>query len=686
MPSSTRPTLAFPSGPGLALLAGLALAFAGAAAGRTAEPAPQVVVRTDQPDGRFLHERFTNATYGAAYGQTTAPLADAALQWVRASNALSYVRCWNWLGEGVPKDHPEWVAGCRVVRSGPGGQPVYQWEGLERVLDTLLAAGVKPFVVCGGLPDALAEGPVRRNESGAAVNRPRDYARYQDLIAQMFRRLQKTYGADEVRTWYFEVWSHPDHEGSWEGGRPAPFTGEVTAEQAAPFLRLYDHFAAAADSVDPKIRIGGPGLAGDRSFLRRFLEHCARGTSAATGRPGVRLGFVSWSRYGSVPDIVAWNRQMRGLVETEFPELKGLEYVLSEHGPSPTAPDRANEMTEAARLAALVDAASGDAKGADLLFRAGDLVDDHFNGSRALVTRIGENSVPLPAFRLYMLLGKMGAERLKTEVSGGVGAVAARPVAKQQRNSNQVLVYRYEPGTAPGAGEPVTVKVRFAGLDRNLLRLPARVYRIGAGAHAPYEEWVAAGRPRPAAASLGQKLAGTGLFPAAWEDPAVALRNGEAEVEVKLAPNETALVTLAAEPAYEAQVGARGKRLRKAEEEYALAIDAIGRRILPKAEEGFRRVAEKYADTFWKEVSLYSLVSLYEVEMKSPAQAEAARRELLALPLDDHSRLRLLERLRVDALRKQDSAGVASIGAEVRALEERLAALRRWELRRYAGE
>jgi hypothetical protein len=681
-------------------LAGLNLTPAGGA-----EPAPAaVVVHTDQVSGRLVPDSVTNASYEAVYGQTTSPLADAAFQWVRATNSLSYVRCYNWLGDGIPRNRPEWFAGCRVARRGPAGQIVYQWEALERVLDTLIASGVKPFLVCGGVPDALAAGPIRRNEGGQAANRPRDYAQYQDMIAQMVRRLVKTYGVEEVRTWYFEAWSQPDHEGSWEGGRPAPFAEDADDAAVEPFCRLYDHFAAGVLSVDEKLRVGGPGLAGDLSFFRRFLAHCARGPNAVGGRVGARLDFISWHRYGTVADIVRWNAELRGIVEKDFPELKGAQYVLSECGSGLIEGSRALSAYEAARMAALLDAnnrasENGAAKGVDLMFRTGDLTDDHFDGFRPLITRIGLNTVPTPAFRLYMLLAKMGLERLKAEAPDGVGVVATRASTRTSRNATQALVYRYDPSVLPGAGEPGPVRVRFTGLPPTLLRLPLRVYLIDEQHNAPYEAWVAAGRPKPtvrpgedapaiqdgALRELGARLAGEGVFPPFQENLSAFVNNGEAFVDLQLAPNAVALVTLGVEPTYDVELSRRGERLRKAEADFAAAAEIRAARQVDRAVEALREITTRYADTYWREAALYSLVGIHELDQRNPTQAETVRRELLQLPLDDFTRLRLLERLRVDAARRGAGPEVEARTAEIAVLEAALAAQRQWPLRRWLG-
>jgi xylan 1,4-beta-xylosidase len=649
-------------------------------------PAPAaVVVKTDEAEGPFAAERFTNISLDAIYGQTTTLLSDPAFAWVRATNALSYVRCYNWLGDGIPRNHPEWFSGCRVVREGPKGEPEYRWEGLERVLDVLVASGVKPVIVCGGIPDVLAAGSIRRNEGGAAVNRPKDYARYQDMITQMVRRLEKTYGDKEVRSWYFEVWSQPDHEGSWEGGRPIPFKSPTTADKVEPFTRLYDHFIAGATAADSRLRLGGPGLAGDPSFLRQFLEHCTRGKNAVTGKRGTRIDFISWNRYGSVGNILAGNAELRGIVETDFPELKGTEFVLSEHSNGMPGGDTANTAVEAARLAALLDGNVRSARGVDLLFRAGDLVDDHFDGSSPLVTQIAQNTVPLPAFRFYMLLSKMGRERVKAEAPAGVGVLATRPGGKTQRGAMQVLLYRYDPAAPAGGGQPVTVRLRLTGLPASLLRLPMRLYRIDSESSAPYETWTAAGKPRPAPGELGAKLVGVETFPPAEEKPGVPVNSGEVIVELKLPQNGVALVTLGAEPSSDAAICERGERLRRAEQDYALAAELQRAREYSRAAEMLRKIQKEYADTFWAEVALVSLVSLYELDIKSPQQAEAARQELLALPLDDLTRVRLLERLRVDAVRRRDKKGVEALARQIAEIEKRLAAQRQWPLRRYSG-
>ncbi len=651
-------------------------------------PPVEIPIRLDQVRGPFRAERIANASVDALHGQHGSELGEAALSWMRVSQAVGFVRCSTWLGEGSLQRRPEWLTGTLFFQPPaplPAGAPTAanRWEGMERVLDGLVLSGVRPFISCGGLPEAFLEGTPRRNDAGAAVNAPQDYKRYQEFMTQMFRRLLRVYGEDEVRSWRFEVWSQPDHEGSWAGGRAAPFEGEPGPGQVERFLRLYDHFAAAADAVDPQIPIGGPGIAGDPRFLRRFLEHCARGTNFATGKTGARIQFVSWHAFGSVEQILRRNEEFRAIAEAALPGRKDLEFVASDTISGGGAGDAPNQVGEASRLAALLDGTLRSPRGADLIFRRGDLAADHFEGERPLVVRVGRNTVPTPAFRLFQLLTRMGPVRVAAEPGGdGVGAVVARTSPRLPGTSMQALLYRRR-----GADKAdLPVRLRVSGFPARVVSLPLRVYQIDASHLAPYEAWVAEGKPRPAPDALGAKLAGTVPLPFLREEPLIRVEGGAATVDVVLPPGGVTLVILGAEPQPAKVESERRRRLEKAEEAFSGALDLQQRRSFPPAVDALRKVQKDFADTAWAEAALQNLVLLYELDLKSPEQADAIRRELLSLPLDPITRTRVLERLRVDAVRKADSRRIRELTATIQAIEARLTALRRWDLRRYEGD
>ncbi len=683
---------------------GFAVAVLALSAARGQEaraPVPDVVVRVNEVTGRFVPERFNNLATDGLYGVLNSPLADAALEWARATRGLSYVRCWNWLGDGYSRSQPRWQSGCGVVPAA--GAPA-RFEALEQTIDALLTAGVKPWIVCGAMPDALAEGPVRRNDGGGGINAPRDYEQYRDLLTQMFKRLLKTYGAREVRTWYFEAWAQPDHEGSWAHGRAAPFATPVEAPQCAPFLRLYDAFTAAAVAADRNLAVGGPGIAGDESFLRRFLTHCTTGKNAFTGQPVVRPRFVSWCAYGSPEAIVARNATLRRLVAKEFPELTGLEFAAVESTGGPGSETEADRVGEAARLAAVVIRTAASDQPVDWYFRSGCLIDEQFDGDRPLITRLGRFTVPTPAFRLAGLLEKLSSERVATSVPSGVLALATVPAGKALKSNAQLLLCR-DPGTAPAGGK---LKVRFTGLPASLLKLPVRVYLPEL--HGVHEQWTAAGMPtiraedsperqrqsQNALETIAQAMLGERPLDADRMQNDLAVRGGEASLEIELGPGGTALVTLGTEPSFDIAVGQRAERLRKAQDEFAAAAElqvrgsqtagtATRTDLFERAVAALRQIQNRYADTAWRKAALGALEGIYELDLKSPEQAEAVRGEILALTLTADERLALLRGRRVAAARSADQEAVRKLTAEMAGLEKAVAASKVWAVRRYEG-
>lgn len=657
-------------------LACVALALALAARGQEPDATPHatVAVSAERPTGRFSGLDFANISCEAAYAATAGPQAEAAFAWVRVTRGLSYLRCVHWLGDGVPQRTPDLPSGCRVV---PGTRPeTYNWGQLEEVLDTLVQAGVAPVICFAGLPDSLLEGNPRRNETGAAANPPRDLPRFRDLVTQTLRRLIRTYGAEEVRSWYFEVWNQPDHAGSWLGARPLPSPGPPPEEHVRGFLRLWDEFAAGAAAADARLRIGGPAIAGDLEFLRRFLAHVSR-------EGALRPSFISWHQYGEPEVVLARNREIRRLVREEFPALAGARLLVTESGLGPSAGARADEHGEAARWLGLVEASTGAEPGADMLFRAGDLVDDHLQGYRPLATLMGRRVVPMPAFRAFMLLSRMGAERVMAEGDRSVGVLATR-TSPRAPGAVQVLLFRHERGDA--AAGPVQVTLRVSGLPPALLRIPMRQYLLGPESHGVREAWVKAGSPRPAPADLADRLIGPDALPPQLEDPAWKVEQGQAVVPVTLPAAGVALVTLGAEPVVDVALSRRGERLRRAEAEMARARELQERGALEQSAHRYRAVAQRYGDTRWRDAALRALLSLYDSALRSPAEAEAVRRELLTTPLDGGDRVALLTRLRADALRRNEQTAVADLAEQLRALEERLRRLREWPLRRYRGE
>jgi xylan 1,4-beta-xylosidase len=159
------------------------------------------------------------------------------------------------------------------------GQPVYTFSYLDQSYDGLLANGVRPFVELSFMPKKLASKDMPHAFwYKPNVAPPKDYAKWDDLIAQFAKHLIERYGIDEVRQWYFEVWNEPNLD-FW-GGDP----------KQATYWELYDHTARALKAVNERIRVGGPSTA-QAAWADAFIQHCSENH--------VPVDFISSHVYGN---------------------------------------------------------------------------------------------------------------------------------------------------------------------------------------------------------------------------------------------------------------------------------------------------------------------------------------------------------------------------------------------------
>jgi xylan 1,4-beta-xylosidase len=151
------------------------------------------------------------------------------------------------------------------------GRAIYNFQYVDELFDKMLEIGIRPFVEFGFCPGDLA------TEKGTVFwwkghgSPPRDYLIWGELIRRTVLHWISRYGADEVRTWYFEVWNEPN---LW------PFFHGTKSQ----YFELYKVTAQAVKGVDARLRVGGPATSNfvpdarfdgekeDISFHRLFRE------------------------------------------------------------------------------------------------------------------------------------------------------------------------------------------------------------------------------------------------------------------------------------------------------------------------------------------------------------------------------------------------------------------------------
>lgn len=348
--------------------------------------------------------------------------------------------------------------GIEVYSEDENGNPVYDFSRVNRIFGEFVKRGLKPVVECDYMPKGLTGRSLDAsigNDEGMSVKNegPEDWNKWHDLLVAFTENLIETFGANEVRTWYFEVWNEPD---GWK------------QTEIQTFYKLYDVFVDAVTSVDPELKVGGPACYHE-SFLKEFLDHVVYGTNHVTGQTGTRIDFISYHIYGLSggwlngepkihPQVQRFSQSIlwiSRLVE-KYPDLKGVEFHVNEWGMSShfqksvaDYPDLAYRNTEesALFLTKMVDHlfAIEDNYGfptSMLLYWGGSWEahkDAYFIGHRALTT--GAN-IPKPVQTGYEMLAKLGKSRLEvqgTRTGERVGVIAT----KSSDRELQMIVYNY---------------------------------------------------------------------------------------------------------------------------------------------------------------------------------------------------------------------------------------------------
>ena len=431
-------------------------------------------------------------------------------------------------GDGVAE--LKWSS-TNVYREDAAGKPIYDFTVLDAIFDEFKAAGVTPMVELGFMPRDLASGTndyqVRypgRTTSGSVQSPPKDYAKWQELVRVVTAHLAQRYGADTVRTWYFEVWNEPNID-YWHG----------TPQQ---YWQLYDHAVAGVRAALPGALVGGPATTGPNDpkaykFLDDFLGHVAASK--------VPLDFISFHVKGQ-PKIQDGEVRM-GIAKELKDADKGFEIVarhglgklpiiLSEADPEGCAAcsmkvNPANGYRNgtlyssytAAAYKGLLDLA--DRRKVNLISMLSWSFEfenkDYFEGFRSLST----NGIDKPVLNFFRMAALMkgarvaassdGAVSLDGKMADGVGAAPdIDAMATADTREAAVLLWNYHDEEKDASSAAANIRVK--GLPRNAGRVRVTHYRIDDTHSNAYTAWKAMGSPqKPSAEQIAELKSKAGL-------------------------------------------------------------------------------------------------------------------------------------------------------------------------------
>lgn len=441
-----------------------------------------------------------------------------------------YFRTHNLLTSGDGTPALKWGS-TGVYREAADGKPIYDWTILDRIFDTYLERGVRPYAQIGFMPKDISIKPEPYQHQWTPRARyeeiytgwaypPKDYDKWAELVFQWVKHCVERYGREEVEQWCWQVWNEANI-GYWRG-------------TPAEFRKLHDYAIDAVRRALPTARVGGPDTAGSGGkFSREFFEHCLRGTNYATGKIGTPLDFVSFHAKGAP---VTTNGHVRMGIATHlrtiedgfrlvasYPELKDKPIVIGESDPEGCAACQGPQLAyrngtmypsyTAASFARKLDLAAKHGVNLEgALTWAFEFEDQpSFAGFRSLAS----NGIDKPVLNVFRMFAMMRGDRMTVESSAAVSladmlarGVRGEPdvaaLASVEGNKVWVLAWHYHDDDVPG--REAMVELHLSGLSLREGRATVNRYLIDQQTSNAFTAWKKMGSPAQLSAEQHAQL------------------------------------------------------------------------------------------------------------------------------------------------------------------------------------
>lgn len=404
------------------------------------------------------------------------------------------------LSENIPDLNDLYSNGFRYLRfqetlhrvyteNDENGNPVYNWEYFNKVLDKAVGNGFKLLIVLESTPDPLAENVPKPGYEWCNRHSPADYNKWYMFIKDVIKHCQERYGDATIESWYWEVWNEPY--------APLFFYGSKQ-----DYFKIYDYTVSAVKSVNPNLRIGGnirffgESILADRNWLKDHIEHCLYEKNACTGKIGTSLDFLSFHPYPITPGVDITNTPVLDNLEST---LKQINTVMGDYG-IPNIPVIISEWNISSNATNLRDMSfnAAFAVRASKIFLEYQVEQlffhticdyvyyeyDGFSGGGGLFTTSG---IPKAVFNSLTLMNKLYFDRLKLESDNG----NIDGIASISGNKVNIICANYEGN--PRRHYETNVEFRIKNIPATYKRIKYSLYIIDDSHCDAYMEWIAMG-------------------------------------------------------------------------------------------------------------------------------------------------------------------------------------------------
>lgn len=273
----------------------------------------------------------------------------------------------------------------------------YNYTYIDRIFDSYLKLGIRPYLELGFMPGQLASGTQTIFYWKGNTTPPKDYKKWTDMVIALLVHLRGRYG-EEVVTWPIEVWNEPNLPGFWY---------KADMEE---YFKLFKETFLAIKACDQRFKVGGPAICGvkDAEWTKAFLEFCKR-ESICPDRITrhhycvefpERIGHYDYSKLEDQEMRFGNLKSTRDIVDS-FQEFKGLPIHLTEFSTSYTPKGVIHDTNVNAAYLARQLSRLGDVNEAYSYWTFGDVFEEQgvpeslFHGGFGMVAA---GNIPKPTF------------------------------------------------------------------------------------------------------------------------------------------------------------------------------------------------------------------------------------------------------------------------------------------------
>jgi len=384
-----------------------------------------------------------------------------------------------------------------VYKEDKNGNPEYNYQYLDVLFDYLLSIGMKPFVELGFMPTALASSNKTIFWWKGNVTPPKDYTKWEGLIRNLTQHFTERYGADEVKTWFFEVWNEPNlSPGFWSG----------TQEE---YFKLYKYSVQAIKSVNSAYQVGGPATAG-AAWVPEMIAFCSKNSLPldfiSTHTYGVKQGYLD--EFGTTGTILSkdkWSvsgdiiNSRKQIANSAMPTLP-LHYTEWSSSYTPSDPIH-DSYHQAAYILEKIKQV-GNAPNSMSYWVFTDIFEEagpRFTPLHGGFGLLNYQGIKKPAFYSFAYLNKLGKIELQNADSSSWACKSAKGDVQVllwdftnthpgDSVNNQKYYVRDLPSKAKGEA-----KIEIAGLSAGNYKL--EIYKVGYKVNDPYSTYLSIGKP-----------------------------------------------------------------------------------------------------------------------------------------------------------------------------------------------